>query len=124
VAVNLASNVEQGAVILEGAPASVVAIGQQRYPYFPVRLIIRNRFESILRVGAIDSAILFLHSPDDVVIPIAEGRRLYNAAPEPKRFVEVSGGHIYASERDPNFFPAIREFLRELSLVGMVNSPR
>jgi pimeloyl-ACP methyl ester carboxylesterase len=51
VAVSLASHVEEGAVILEGAPASVVAIGQERYPFFPVRLLIRNPFESILRVG-------------------------------------------------------------------------
>jgi fermentation-respiration switch protein FrsA (DUF1100 family) len=124
VAVDLASHVEQGAVILEGAPASVVAIGQQRYPYFPVRLLIRNPFDSIRRIGAIDSAILFLHSPDDAVIPIAEGRRLYKAAPEPKRFIEVSGGHVYASERDPKFFPAIGQFLHELSLVGTQDSNR
>ena len=112
VAVTLASRVDEGAVVLEGAPASVVAIGEQRYPMFPVRWIIRNPFESILRVRAIGSPMLFLHSPEDIVIPIAEGRRLFDAAASPKEFVEVSGGHVYASEKDPNFFPAIRTFLR------------
>ena len=47
VAVNLASHVDEAAVVLEGAPASIVAIGQQRYPFFPIRLLIRNPFESI-----------------------------------------------------------------------------
>jgi pimeloyl-ACP methyl ester carboxylesterase len=117
VAVNLASRVDEGAVVLEGAPASIVAIGQQRYPMFPIRLIIRNPFESILRVGAIRSPMLFLHSPEDVVIPIAEGRRLFEAAPGPKQFVEVAGGHVYASEKDPTFFPAIRTFLRAQHLL-------
>lgn len=112
VAVTLASGVEEGAVILEGAPASVVAIGQQRYPMFPVRLIIRNPFESILRVGAIHAPMLFLHSREDLVIPIEEGRKLFDAARAPKQWVEVSGGHIYASEKDPSFFPAIQAFLR------------
>lgn len=112
VAVDLASRVTEGAVVLEGAPTSIVAIGQERYPFFPIRLIIRNPFESILRVGAIAAPKLFLHSPEDAIVPIGEGRRLFDAAGSPKQFVEVSGGHIYASERDPRFFPAIGVFLR------------
>jgi fermentation-respiration switch protein FrsA (DUF1100 family) len=117
VAVTLASAVDEGAVILEGAPASVVAIGQQRYPMFPVRLLIHNPFESILRVGAIRAPMLFLHSREDGVIPIAEGRRLFDAARPPKQFVEVAGGHVYASEKDPSFFPAIQSFLRTQHLL-------
>jgi fermentation-respiration switch protein FrsA (DUF1100 family) len=112
VAVDLASQVDEAAVILEGAPASIVAIGQQRYPFFPIRLLIRNPFESIVRIDKVGSPVLFLHSPEDVVVPIAEGRRLFEAAPPPKQFVEVSGGHVYASEKDPQFFPAVRSFLR------------
>jgi len=112
VAVNLAAHVDEAAVILEGAPASVVAIGAQRYPFFPIRLLIRNPFESIARIHKVGSPVLVLHSPEDTVIPIAEGRRLFDAAPSPKQFVEVAGGHIYASEKDPGFFPAVRSFLQ------------
>lgn len=117
VAVHLASHVDEAALILEGAPASIVAIGQRRYPFFPIRLLIRNPFESIARIDKIGSPILFLHSPDDAVIPIDEGRRLFDAAPQPKQFVEVTGGHVYASEKDPRFFPAIRAFLQAQRLL-------
>lgn len=117
VAVTLASQVDEAAVILEGAPASVVAIGQQQYPYFPIRLLIRNPFESIKRIDRIGSPVLFLHSPEDTVIPFAEGRKLFAAAPAPKQFVEVSGGHVYASEKDPRFFPAVRAFLQAQRLL-------
>jgi pimeloyl-ACP methyl ester carboxylesterase len=117
VAVTLASRVPEAAVILEGAPASIVAIGQQRYPIFPVRLLIHNPFESIQRVGSIQAPMLFLHSPEDVVVPIAEGRRLFTAAATSKQFVEVSGGHVYASEKDPRFFPTIQSFLRAQHLL-------
>lgn len=112
VAVDLAAHVDEAAVVLEGAPASLVAIGQQRYPYFPIRLLIRNPFESILKIKSVGSPMLFLHSPEDAIIPIGEGRRLFDAAPEPKQFVEVAGGHVYASEKDPRFFPAVRAFLQ------------
>ncbi len=113
VAVDLASKVDEAAVILEGAPSSLVAIGQQQYPIFPIRLVMRNPFESILKVRGVNSPMLFLHSPEDTIIPIREGRRLFDAARSPKSFVEVRGGHVYASERDTAvFFGAIRTFLR------------
>lgn len=115
VAVNLAAETEQAAVILEGAPASLVAIGQQRYPLFPIRLLMRNPFDVVDRVGRIQSPMLFLHSPDDVVIPLAEGRRLYEAARAVKTFVEVRGGHVDASEADgERFKESIERFLRPL----------
>jgi len=118
VAVELAADVDQGAVILEGAPASLVDIRQRRYPFFPIRLLMRNPFEAITLIDRIHAPILFLHSPDDDVIPIAEGRRLFAAAREPKTFVEVRGGHVYASEVDAeHFFGAIRPFLEARGLL-------
>jgi fermentation-respiration switch protein FrsA (DUF1100 family) len=117
VAVDLTANVDEAAVILEGAPASLVAIGARRYPYFPIRLIMRNPFESIKKIDRIGSPVLFVHSPEDAIIPFEEGRRLFEAAPSPKQFVEVAGGHVYASERDPRFFPAIRSFLQAQRLL-------
>jgi fermentation-respiration switch protein FrsA (DUF1100 family) len=117
VAVDLAANVDEAAVILEGAPASLVAIGERRYPYFPIRLLIRNPFESILKIDKVRSPVLFLHSPEDVIIPIEEGRRLFAAAAQPKQWVEVAGGHVYAAEKDPGFFTAVRTFLQSHRLL-------
>ena len=116
VAVDLASHVDEAALILEGALPSVAALGAERYPWLPVRLVIRNPFESILKIPGIRAPVLFLHSPDDQIVPIADGRRLFDAAPAPKQFVEVEGGHIYASERDPRFFPTIKAFLAQYGL--------
>jgi fermentation-respiration switch protein FrsA (DUF1100 family) len=114
VAVRLASEVNEAGVILEGAPASIADIGQQRYPFFPIRLILRSKFESFRRIGRIEAPILFLHSPEDQIIPIREGRRLYDAAAGKKTFVEVRGGHIHASEVDAERFAAeISAFLQQ-----------
>ena len=118
VAVDLASQVREAAVVLEGAPASLVAIGQRDYPMFPIRLLMRNPFESIRKIERLDAPVLFLHSPEDDIIPIGEGRRLYEAASAPKRFVEVRGGHVDANEKDASvFFGSIRSFLEEHRLL-------
>ena len=119
IAVNTAAEVPAGAVILEGAPASLVAIGERQYPWMPIRFVMRNPFESILKVRQIHAPILFLHSPEDAVIPIEEGRRLFAAAREPKQFVEIAGGHIRPAEDDaPRMFGAVREFLQGAGLLG------
>ena len=119
VAVGLASEVEEAAVILEGAPASLVDISRERYPLFPVRLLMRNRFDSIEKINRIKAPMLFLHSPEDAVIPIAEGRRLYEAARGEKTFVEVRGGHVDATTVDTKrFYGAIRTFLAGHHLIS------
>jgi pimeloyl-ACP methyl ester carboxylesterase len=79
----------------------------------------RNPFDSIRKVDEIHSPMLFLHSPEDSVIPIAEGRRLYDAARAEKTFVEVHGGHVNAADEDPErFFGAIRAFLAQHQLIA------
>ena len=119
VAVALAAETDEAAVVLEGAPASIVSIGAEQYPFFPIRLIMRNPFESIRKVDRVRAPMLFLHSPEDAIIPYAQGRRLFEAARPPKRFVDVRGGHIDANEVDQAvFFGAIRSFLDEYGLLG------
>ena len=123
VAVNLASEVPSAAVVLEGAPASLVAIGEGRYPWMPVRMVMRNPFESILKVRRINSPMLFLHSPEDTIIPIEEGRRLFGAAPDPKQFVEVRGGHIDPADIDAAvYFGAVRDFLAAHGLLRALDA--
>jgi fermentation-respiration switch protein FrsA (DUF1100 family) len=119
VAVDLAAHVDEAAVVLEGAPASLVAIGARRYPLFPIRLIMRNPFESIAKVEQVHSPMLFLHSPEDEIVPYEDGHRLYDRARPPKRFVDVRGGHIDANQVDEAvFFSAIRAFLDEYGLLN------
>ena len=118
IAVNLASTVPEAGLILEGAPASLVAIGQRRYPLMPVRLVMRNPFDSIVKIQSIHAPILFIHSPEDAIIPIAEGRRLYEATTSPRTFVEVRGGHVNSSDVDTAvFYGAIEKFLAASGLL-------
>ena len=118
VGVDLASQTDQAAVILEGAPASQADISQRRYPLFPIRLLMLSPFHSIRKIGRIRSPLLFLHSPDDAVIPVAEGWRLFEAARSEKTFIEVRGGHVSASDIDRDrFYEAIRNFLRRYGLL-------
>ena len=115
VAVELAGRVPAAALVLDGALTSVVERAQELFPYAPVRWIAASRYPSIERVGKLSLPKLFLHARDDEVIPIAHGRRLYEAAALPKRFVELRGMHGDAFEVDSAaYYGAIGRFVAEL----------
>jgi pimeloyl-ACP methyl ester carboxylesterase len=115
VAVELATRVPAAGLILDGALFSAVSRGQEIYPWLPVRLIARNPFESDRKIGRLTLPKLFLHARADDVIPLEQGRRLFALAPEPKRFVELAGGHGDAFLVDSAaYYGAIAGFLREL----------
>jgi hypothetical protein len=115
VAIELASRVRAAGLIVEGAYTSVVERGQELYPLFPVALIATQRFPSLDRIPSIAMPKLFLHSPDDRVIPYAHGRRLFEAARPPKRIVDVKGGHEDAFRIDKAVYAAsIARLFREV----------
>jgi fermentation-respiration switch protein FrsA (DUF1100 family) len=94
VAVRLASERPVAAVILESPFTSIEAVGRHHYPFLPVRQVLRDRFDNAARIGAVRAPILFLHGERDQVVPIAFGRALFAAAPEPKEaWTTPEGGH-------------------------------
>ncbi len=116
VAVELAGRVPASGLILDGALTSVIDRGQELYPFVPVRWIAGSRYASIEKIGNLRLPKLFLHARRDEVIPIAHGRRLFEAAPPPKEFVALEGGHGDAFDVDSaTYYGAIRTFLAELS---------
>ena len=116
VAVELVGRVPAAGLILDGALASVVERAQELFPYAPVRWIAASRYPSIERVGRLTLPKLFLHARADEVVPFAHGRRLFEAAAPPKRFVPLQGGHGDAFEVDSAaYFGEIGRFVRELS---------
>lgn len=118
-AIDLASQAEAGGLVLEGAPASQAGMSQRRYPLFPMRLLMPRRFESIEKIGAIRSPMLFVHSPEDDVVPIAQGRMLFDAASAQKTFVELRGGHLNVADADAGrLTDAVRGFLQQSGILA------
>lgn len=94
VAVQMATEFRPKALILESAYSSTADIAKARYWMFPVELLMKDQYRSIDKIDGLKMPKLFIHSLNDRVINIRFARRLYEATPEPKQFVEVSnGGH-------------------------------
>jgi fermentation-respiration switch protein FrsA (DUF1100 family) len=99
VAVELATQHDVAALILEAPPTSVAEVAQHHFPYVPATRMVIDRFDSRSRIGKVRAPILFLHGERDRVVPIRYGRALFNAAPEPKEawFAPAAGHEDLAS---------------------------
>jgi fermentation-respiration switch protein FrsA (DUF1100 family) len=84
VAVDLAARREAAAVVLEAPFTSLAAVAQLHYPYVPVAMLMRDRFDSLSRIGRVKSPLLVMHGGRDRVVPSRFGRALLDAAPPPK----------------------------------------
>jgi len=93
VAAQLASQVDAGGVILESSFSSARDAAQAIFPVLSRLVALRYRFDAAGALARTRSPVMVLHSPDDEIMPIALGRRLYEAARQPKRFVALRGDH-------------------------------
>ena len=89
----LAAQHTPAALIVDSAFTSVPDIGQEAYPWLPVKLL--SRFQHATRdyVTEADCPVLVVHSRDDETIRFHHGQAIFAAAGEPKTFVEIRGGH-------------------------------
>ena len=95
VAVAVAAAHPVQALILDAAYSSTVDVAASQYWIFPVRLLMIDTFKSIDRIGAVKAPKLFLHGTKDPIIPISFGRKLFEAASEPKTFLGYDDrGHM------------------------------
>lgn len=93
VAAYLAQDRPVRALVLESAFASLTDVAAVHYPWVPVRWILKYRYPTTDYVKRMLAPVTVIHSREDEIAPLAQGQEVYDAAPEPKRFIEVGGGH-------------------------------
>jgi fermentation-respiration switch protein FrsA (DUF1100 family) len=93
VAIELAARVEPAGLIVQSSFTSIADMASGLIPGFPTFLL-RTKMNSSERILNVRCPKLFIHSQTDEVVPYRLGRRLFEAAPDPKQFYEVPGaGH-------------------------------
>ena len=94
IAINLARDVpDEKGTIVEGTFTSIAdVVSTFRWGWLPVSPLITQRFESVRKVADIGSPLLVVHGSEDTLIQPELGRKLFEAAQEPKQFILVEGG--------------------------------
>ncbi len=113
VAVELARRNLPSALILDAPFDSAVNVGAMQYPWLPVSLLMKDRYESDQKIADIECPVLVMHGTEDRVIPLEFGRKLFEKAGEPKRWLEIEGaGHNNLEARaGTRYWRAITELI-------------
>ena len=118
VAVGLAVERPPAALVLRSPFTSLADVGRVHYPWLPVGRVLIDRYPSIDRIGSLSAPLLVIAGDRDDIVPESLSKRLYEAAPDPKRYLLVPG----AGHNDPELIDGRRmldEVGRFLSEVGV-----
>ncbi len=114
-AIDLASRLPCGALIVESGLSSASDMGAVSFPWLPRQLhfLAKNRFESARKMASVKCPALIAHGTSDPVIPVDQGRKLYESAPNPKRLIIVEGGdHFLFGSAGEKFVVGVVDFIR------------
>ena len=116
VAVALAAEHPPLALVLRSPFTSLVDMGRLHYPVLPVGLLLWDRYPSLERIGRVAAPVLVVAGERDSLVPVAQSRRLYEAAAEPKRFVLIAGAdhNDYALLAGDQFIGEVVRFLHDV----------
>ncbi len=86
VAIEIAQKKNFSGIILESPFTSMIDAAKDKYPYLPVRLMLKDKYESNKKIKNINIPILIMHGKIDNIVPFYMGKKMYELANEPKYF--------------------------------------
>lgn len=108
-------------LVLEAPFTSMLDAAANLYWFLPVRAMLWDTYPSIDRIGSVSCPVMVLHGTADTVVPFAQGKRVFEAAPAqsacgtPKRLVEFPGaGHIVRRTEATRYLEELGAFLSSL----------
>ncbi len=102
-------------LIMESTFPSIPEMAAALYPRVPLKYLCAYRYDSFKKVKQINVPLLMAHSRDDQVIPFELSRKLFEAANEPKQFVELTHEHNWAGwHTSPEYKKAVIAFLKQV----------
>ncbi|ADE16821.1 conserved hypothetical protein [Nitrosococcus halophilus Nc 4] len=113
IAAQLTDDTQPGALIVESAFTSIPDLAAELYPFLPARWLTRFRYPTQNFLQKATCPVLIIHSRDDEIIPFTHGQALFKAAPFPKQFLVLNGGHNDAFLiDDEKYLSGIEAFLQ------------
>jgi uncharacterized protein len=113
VAVDLAAKDGAKGLVLISTFSSVPDVAAYHYPIFPVRLLMHTQLDAAGQIANYKGPLLQLHGEADTIVPFKLGRRLFDAANEPKQLL-VYPHHDHNDTLPDQFFDALKDFLNKL----------
>lgn len=117
IAVQLATEFDVDALILEAPFTRIADVAAARFPWLPVRPLVRDRYDNVSKIGAVRAPVLIYGGTSDAVIPPRQFARLHDAVRAPRRLVTIDGAD-HTDVWDKGGAAAVRAFLEDMERRG------
>jgi fermentation-respiration switch protein FrsA (DUF1100 family) len=114
VATELGQNNSFSGIVLESPFTSIADAAKIYYPYLPVNLLLKDRYDTIKKIKNIKIPVLIMHGKKDNIVPFFMGEKLYQMANEPK--------YKYFSEEDDHMMEFNDDLLNAVKVILNINS--
>ena len=114
VATHLSQNKNFAGIILETPFTSMIDAAKKFYPYIPVGLLLKDKFDNKSKIKNIGVPLLIMHGEADQIVPFEMGKEMYKIANEPK-FSYFTKHDNHMMEFDENLIKALNSFLKGLN---------
>ena len=114
VVTHLAQNRDFGGIILETPFTSMTDAAKKFYPYIPVDLLLKDKFENYKKIKNVNSPLLIMHGEVDQIVPFWMGKKIYEIANEPK-YSYFTKYDDHMMEYDENLVLALKTFIKSLN---------
>ena len=114
VATHLSQNNNFAGVILESPFTSMIDAAKNVYPYFPISILLKDKYENDKKIKNIKSPILIMHGEKDKIVPFWMGKKIYELANEPKYFY-FSKNDDHMMEYNENLLETLVIYLKSLN---------
>jgi uncharacterized protein len=93
ISIQLALDRKAAGLVLEAPFASIPHMAAAIYPFLPAKLFVRTKYDNLAKIPQVKMPVLVVQGTQDEVIPVDQGRLVFEAAPQPKKFLSVEGAH-------------------------------
>ena len=114
IAVHIAQNKNFSGIILEAPFTSMIELGQKYYPIFPVKFLLKDKYESFKKINKIKSPVLVMHGKKDKIVPFYMGKQIFEILPSPK-FSYFNEQDDHMMEYNQDLIDSIKNFINQLS---------
>jgi len=114
VAIEIAQNKKFAGIVLESPFTSMIAAGKNKYPFLPIKLLLKDKYESNKKIKNIISPILVMHGKVDKIVPFHMGKEIYDLANKPK-FYYFSEYDNHMMEYNEKLLNKLKDFIYSLN---------
>lgn len=114
VAVDLASKNNFAGIILESPFTSMTKLAKKYYPYLPVKILLKDKYDSENKLHKINIPILIMHGYKDTIVPFEMGKEMFNKSNDPKfKYFNETDDHMMDYNSD--LISSIKNFVEGLN---------